>query len=346
MQPLKMHYYILIKKGYLKLKKILIISLLILTYFSLNITYANNITTIAPLIKDVKDSVVSIKNIKSNSNTNTPISGSGFIISQEGYIVTNYHVIKDSKNIKVYINSKIYDAELIGYDHKIDIALLKINSDKLFSFVEFADSSKIEVGDYIVAIGNPYGLGDTVTTGIISALNRDINMTPYDNFIQLDAAINKGNSGGPTFNMEGKVIGVNTAIISPSGGNIGLGFSIPSNEVKKSIEDIKKYGYVKRSWIGVNLQALNENMLKAIDLTNYYGAVIITNISKDSPATKYDLRIGDIIIGINNKKINGVKDLIKIISKINVNELISLQIIRKNKKLEIDLQTAQWPQIV
>ena len=216
----------------------------------------------------------------------------------------------------------------------------------MFSFVEFADSSKIEVGDYIVAIGNPYGLGDTVTTGIISALNRDINMTPYDNFIQLDAAINKGNSGGPTFNMEGKVIGVNTAIISPSGGNIGLAFSIPSNEVKKSIEDIKKYGYVKRSWIGVNLQALNENMLKAIDLTNYYGAVIITNISKDSPATKYDLRIGDIIIGINNKKINGVKDLIKIISKINVNELISLQIIRKNKKLEIDLQTAQWPQIV
>ena len=205
-------------------------------------------------------------------------------------------------------------------NEKYDIALLKINADKIFEFVEFADSSKIQIGDFIIAVGNPFGLGGTVTTGIISALNRNINMSPYDNFIQIDAAINKGNSGGPTFNMEGKVIGVNTAIISPTGGNVGLGFSVPSNDVKRIISDIQKYGYVKRSWVGISLQELNAEMLQSLDIKDLLPrSVIITNIAPNSPAENYNLEIGDVIYQINNQKIYNINDLVKHIAKIKVN---------------------------
>ena len=327
------------------MRKILLIFLLIINFSTINFSFANNFT-IAPLIKEVKDSVVAIQSIKNANHTNNSIAGSGFIVSSDGYVVTNYHVIKDSKIIKVISNIGIYDALLVGYDNRIDIALLKISSDKEHSYVKFADSSNIEVGDFIVAIGNPYGLGGTVTTGIISALNRDINMTPYDNFIQLDAAINRGNSGGPTFNMDGLVIGVNTAIISPTGGNIGLAFSIPANDVKKSIDDLKNYGYVKRSWIGINIQPLDQNMLEAIDIKGYNGSVIITNINPDSPALKYNLQIGDIIYAINDKKINGVKDFIRIINNTNVKDIIYVHFLRKNIKHKLKLQTDQWPKIV
>ena len=321
--------------------KYLIILLIIIPFFTANIGYSNFNNTIAPLVKEVKNSVVAIKNIK-NQNINNSISGSGFIIDKEGIVVTNYHVIKDAHKIEVILNSISYKAKLIGYDDKFDIALLKINSNKEFEFVKFADSSKIEIGDFIVAVGNPYGLGGTVTSGIISALNRDINMTPYDNFIQIDAAINKGNSGGPTFNMNGEVIGVNTAIISPSGGNVGLAFSVPSNDVKKIINDLKIFGYVKRSWIGVNLQPLDNEMLNALNI-NLKGSVIVTQIAPESPALKYKLKIGDIIYGINNKNIEGIKDLIRTIYNTNVNDFITLKVIRNKKEIKISLQTSQWP---
>jgi len=321
--------------------KYLIILLIIIPFFTANIGYSNFNNTIAPLVKEVKNSVVAIKNIK-NQNINNSISGSGFIIDKEGIVVTNYHVIKDAHKIEVILNSISYKAKLIGYDDKFDIALLKINSNKEFEFVKFADSSKIEIGDFIVAVGNPYGLGGTVTSGIISALNRDINMTPYDNFIQIDAAINKGNSGGPTFNMNGEVIGVNTAIISPSGGNVGLAFSVPSNDVKKIINDLKTFGYVKKSWIGVNLQPLDNEMLNALNI-NLKGSVIVTQIEPESPALKYKLKIGDIIYGINNKNIEGIKDLIRTIYNTNVNDFITLKVIRNKKEIKISLQTSQWP---
>ena len=321
--------------------KYLIILLIIIPFFTANIGYSNFNNTIAPLVKEVKNSVVAIKNIK-NQNINNSISGSGFIIDKEGIVVTNYHVIKDAHKIEVILNSISYKAKLIGYDDKFDIALLKINSNKEFEFVKFADSSKIEIGDFIVAVGNPYGLGGTVTSGIISALNRDINMTPYDNFIQIDAAINKGNSGGPTFNMNGEVIGVNTAIISPSGGNVGLAFSVPSNDVKKIINDLKTFGYVKKSWIGVNLQPLDDEMLNALNI-NLKGSVIVTQIEPESPALKYKLKIGDIIYGINNKNIEGIKDLIRTIYNTNINDFITLKVIRNKKEIKINLQTSQWP---
>ena len=321
--------------------KYLIILLIIIPFFTANIGYSNFNNTIAPLVKEVKNSVVAIKNIK-NQNINNSISGSGFIIDKEGIVVTNYHVIKDAHKIEVILNSISYKAKLIGYDDKFDIALLKINSNKEFEFVKFADSSKIEIGDFIVAVGNPYGLGGTVTSGIISALNRDINMTPYDNFIQIDAAINKGNSGGPTFNMNGEVIGVNTAIISPSGGNVGLAFSVPSNDVKKIINDLKTFGYVKKSWIGVNLQPLDNEMLNALNI-NLKGSVIVTQIAPESPALKYKLKIGDIIYGINNKNIEGIKDLIRTIYNTKVNDFITLKVIRNKKEIKINLQTSQWP---
>ena len=321
--------------------KYLIILLIIIPFFTANIGYSNFNNTIAPLVKEVKNSVVAIKNIK-NQNINNSISGSGFIIDKEGIVVTNYHVIKDAHKIEVILNSISYKAILIGYDDKFDIALLKINSNKEFEFVKFADSSKIEIGDFIVAVGNPYGLGGTVTSGIISALNRDINMTPYDNFIQIDAAINKGNSGGPTFNMNGEVIGVNTAIISPSGGNVGLAFSVPSNDVKKIINDLKTFGYVKKSWIGVNLQPLDNEMLNALNI-NLKGSVIVTQNAPESPALKYQLKIGDIIYGINNKNIEGIKDLIRTIYNTNINDFITLKVIRNKKEIKISLQTSQWP---
>lgn len=325
-------------------KKYFIILLVIIPFFAVNVGLANHINSIAPLVKEIKDSVVAIKNIK-KSKINSSISGSGFIIDKEGIIVTNYHVIKDANQIEVILNSKNYKAKLIGYDKKIDIALLKINSNNDFDFVEFADSSKIEIGDLIVAVGNPYGLGGTVTSGIISALNRDINMTPYDNFIQIDAAINKGNSGGPTFNMDGKVVGVNTAIISPTGGNVGLAFSIPSNDVKKIIYDLKKFGHVKRSWIGVKLQPLDNDMLKALEI-NLEGSVIVTQIFPKSPALKYQLKVGDIIYAMNNRKIEGIKDLVRTIYETNVNDFIKLKVLRNKREIEISIQTSQWPKSI
>jgi len=298
--------------------------------------------SIAPLINEVKNTVVAIKNI--NPKYNNSISGSGFLIDQNGLIVTNYHVVKNSTHIEVLSNSKVYDAQVIGYDEKYDIALLKINADKIFEFVEFADSSKIQIGDFIIAVGNPFGLGGTVTTGIISALNRNINMTPYDNFIQIDAAINKGNSGGPTFNMEGKVIGVNTAIISPTGGNVGLGFSVPSNDVKRIISDIQQYGYVKRSWIGISLQELNAEMLESLDIKDLVPrSVIITSIAANSPAESYKLEIGDIIYQIDNKYIYNINDLVRYVANTKVNELIKISVFRDKKLLEINLQTSEWP---
>ena len=193
--------------------------------------------------------------------------GSGFIISSDGFIVTNNHVVEDADTIKVTLsNDEVYDAEVIGLDPRMDLALLKIDSKQEFPFVKFGNSKESRVGEWVVAIGNPFGLGGTVTAGIISALGRDIRSGPYDRFIQTDAPINKGNSGGPLFNMDGEVIGVNTMIYSQSGGSVGIGFSIPSELVVPVIEQLKDYGETRRGWLGVMIQNVTEELAKDMDL--------------------------------------------------------------------------------
>ncbi|MBU2532637.1 MAG: trypsin-like peptidase domain-containing protein, partial [Alphaproteobacteria bacterium] len=216
--------------------------------------------------------------------------GSGFVISADGYVVTNNHVISGAEKINVSFDEKEQiPAKLIGTDPRTDLALLKIQSDKTFPFVSFADKISRE-GDWVVAVGNPFGLGGTVTAGIISALSRDIGSGPYD-FIQIDAAVNRGNSGGPTFNLKGEVIGVNTAIYSPSGGNVGIAFAVPAQTAVEVINELKKSGSVKRGWLGVKIQSITDDMAEGLGLKQASGA-LVSEVTQDSPAAKAGLEPG------------------------------------------------------
>ena len=208
--------------------------------------------------------------------------GSGFVIKQNGTVITNNHVIQNAEGILVkFTDGKEYEAKLIGTDPISDIAVLKIQSNKKFPAVKFADSDKAKVGDWVLAIGNQFGLGGTVTQGIISAINRDINMGRYDNFIQTDASINQGNSGGPLFNMSGEVLGINTAIFSNSGGSVGIGFAIPANFAKNVIEQLIKYGETKRGWLGVRIQTVTKEIADSLGLNETIGALVT---DKNSPS--------------------------------------------------------------
>ncbi|MBU4567801.1 MAG: trypsin-like peptidase domain-containing protein, partial [Alphaproteobacteria bacterium] len=222
--------------------------------------------------------------------------GSGFVISADGYIVTNNHVIEKADTITVtFSNGREMQAKLIGRDRDSDLAVLKVTSKTPLAFVPLADSDKAEVGEWVIAIGNPLGFGGSVSAGIISATGRDLNSGRSDNYIQTDAAINQGNSGGPLFNLSGQVVGVNTAIISQSGGSIGLGFSVPSNTVKRISQQLIKEGRVHRPWLGVNVQDADAALIKAYRAKGTSG-VIITRISEDSPAAKSKLEVGDLIL--------------------------------------------------
>ena len=223
-------------------------------------------------------------------------AGSGFIISDDGFIVTNNHVVEEAETIKITLsNDEVYDAEVIGLDPRMDLALLKINPEEDLPYVSFGNSDNSKVGEWVVAIGNPFGLGGTVTAGIISALGRNIGSGPYDHFIQTDAPINKGNSGGPLFNMNGKVIGVNTMIYSQTGGSVGIGFSIPSDLVKPVIDQLKKYGETRRGWLGVMIQNVTEELAKDMDLDEAKGA-LVQQVVKDGPADKEGIEEGDVIL--------------------------------------------------
>ena len=229
--------------------------------------------------------------------------GSGFVISADGYIVTNNHVIEKADTITItFSNGRELQAKLVGRDRDTDIAVLKVSSTTALPFVELADSDKAEVGDWVIAIGNPLGFGGSVSDGIISATGRDLNTGRSDNYIQTDAAINQGNSGGPLFNLAGQVVGVNTAIISQSGGSIGLGFSVPSNTVKRISAALIKEGRVRRPWLGVNVQDADAALIKAYRAKGLTG-VIITRISDDSPAEKAKLEVGDLILTIDGKSV-------------------------------------------
>ena len=257
--------------------------------------------------------------------------GSGFVIKDNGTVITNNHVIQNAEGIFVkFTDGKEYEAKLIGTDPVSDIAVLKIQSNKKFPAVKFADSDKAKVGDWVLAIGNPFGLGGTVTQGIISAINRDINMGRYDNFIQTDASINQGNSGGPLFNMDGEVLGINTAIFSNSGGSVGIGFAIPANFAKNVIDQLIKYGETKRGWLGVRIQTVTKEIADSLGLNETIGA-LVTDVNKNSPADKAGLQQGDIITEFNGQKVKTMRDLPRLVGEAEVGKPAKLKIWRKKR---------------
>ena len=256
--------------------------------------------------------------------------GSGFIINKNGTIVTNNHVIANADDIIVRVNNKEYEAKVLGADPYSDVAVLKIESSEKFKTVEFGNSDKARVGDWVIAIGNPFGLGGTVTSGIISARNRDINLTRYDDFIQTDASINQGNSGGPLFNMEGDVIGINTAIISPTGTSSGIGFAIPSNAASTIIDQLIKYGETKRGWLGVRIQQVTKEIAMTAGLNEPRGA-FIGGVSEDGPAKKAGIKTGDIILEFDGQKIKTMRNLPRVVANTKPNNKVSVKIWRDKK---------------
>ena len=257
--------------------------------------------------------------------------GSGFVIKKNGIVVTNNHVIANADDIVVIVNNKEYDAKVLGADPYADVAVLQIESKETFTPVQFGDSDKARVGDWVVAIGNPFGLGGTVTSGIISARNRDINLTRYDDFIQTDASINQGNSGGPLFNLNGQVIGINTAILSPSGTSSGIGFAIPANAASNIINQLIKFGETKRGWLGVRIQQVTKEIAEVQQLKEPNGA-LIAGVSEGSPAEKSGIKPGDIILEFDGKKIKTMRNLPKIVANTEVGKNVNVKIWR-NKKL-------------
>ena len=255
--------------------------------------------------------------------------GSGFIISRDGYIITNNHVVEQAEKILVKLsNEKEYEAKIIGKDAKTDIALIKIKPDNSLPLVEIGDSEKLRVGDWVLAIGNPFGLEHTVTAGIVSAKGRVIGTGPYDNFIQTDASINPGNSGGPLFNMEGKVIGINTAIVAQGQ---GIGFAIPVNMAKSILPDLKTKGKVSRGWIGVSVQDITEDIAQNLKLKSKNGALIAEALEGE-PAERAGLKTGDIVTEINGKKIKDTHELLMVIASSYVGDTISVKVLRDGKE--------------
>jgi serine protease Do len=266
--------------------------------------------------------------------------GSGFIISQDGYVVTNYHVISGADQITVIFNNGIDEvpAELVGTDPKTDIAVLKIDPEAVeIQPVSWGDSEISRVGDIVLAIGNPLGLGGTVTSGIISSINRDIGGGPYVDFIQTDAPINRGNSGGPLFNLDGSVIGINSMIISQTGGSVGLGFSIPSSTAKLIVNQIISFGQAKRGWLGVQIQDLTPEFSESLGYDSTDGA-FVASVQPDSPAAKSNIQAGDIIMEFNGKKISSFKDLPKVVAETPVGSEVVVKVWRNGGLTEITVK--------
>ncbi len=262
----------------------------------------------------------------------TSALGSGFIIDEKGTVVTNNHVIQGAEDIFVSVNGeKEYEAEILGADPLSDIAVLKIKSEDKFSPVKFGDSDTARVGDWVIAIGNPFGLGGTVTSGIISARNRSIGLSRYEDYIQTDASINSGNSGGPLFDMNGDVIGINTAILGQSG-SIGIGFSIPSNSAKKVISQLIKFGETKRGWLGVRIQIVTQEIAELENLDEPRGALVIS-VADESPSDKGGIKSGDIILEFDGKKINEMKELPIIVAETEVGTIVDVKVWRNKREI-------------
>lgn len=268
--------------------------------------------------------------------------GSGFVISKDGYAVTNNHVIDGASVVKIKLaDGETYKADVIGTDRKTDLALLKIKSDKTFTPVKFA-TRQPRVGDWVVAVGNPFGLGGSVTTGIVSALGRNIGAGPYDNFMQIDAPINKGNSGGPAFNLNGEVIGVNTAIFSPNGGSIGIGFAIPADITQQVIDDLKDDGLVTRGWLGVQIQPVSKDIAESLGLDHATGA-IVADVTDNSPAREGGIKTGDAVLEVNGAEVKDARDLANKIARIKPGGKAALMVLRGSKKMTIDITIGTMP---
>jgi len=271
--------------------------------------------------------------------------GSGFVVDSKGIIITNNHVIEEADEITVtFWDGAKLDAKLIGRDPKTDLAVLKVTSKKPLPFVPLGNSDKARVGDWVIAIGNPFGLGGSLSAGIISAINRDINAGPYDSFIQTDAAINRGNSGGPLFNMQGEVIGVNSAIISPSGGSVGIGFSIPSNLAKTVTAQLQSFGETRRGWLGVRIQQVTDELAEGLSLGKARGA-LVSEISPDGPAEKGGLKVGDVIVRFDDKPVPTMRDLPRIVAETAIDKPVQVEVFRRGKSRMLEIVTGRLEEV-
>jgi len=257
--------------------------------------------------------------------------GSGFVITADGYVVTNNHVIREADAVTVnFADGRSLEAEIVGTDPQTDIALLKLAPPEPLPFVGFGDSDGARVGDWVLAIGNPFGLGGSVSAGIISARNRNINSGPYDDFIQTDAAINRGNSGGPLFNLAGEVIGVNTAIISPSGGSIGIGFAVPSALASPVVDQLRKFGETRRGWLGVRIQEVTEELAEALGLDEARGA-LVASLAPDSPAGTAGIQPGDVIVSFDGRPVPQMRDLPRMVAETPVGKTVRVTFFRDGR---------------
>jgi len=267
--------------------------------------------------------------------------GSGFVIDPSGIIVTNNHVIEDADEITVKLNDGTeLPAKLIGRDDKTDLALLKISPKKPLAAAHFGDSDKARIGDWVMAIGNPFGLGSTVTAGIVSARNRDIAAGPYDDFIQTDAPINRGNSGGPLFDMEGNVIGVNSAIFSPSGGSVGIGFAIPANMAREVIGQLERFGTTRRGWLGVRVQNLTDEIAEGMDISGAQGA-LVADVTQGGPADKSGIKSGDVITAFDGKSVPDSRALPREVADTPAGKTVSVDLLRGGKKMSVRVVVAK-----
>src|SRR6185369_4645809 len=258
--------------------------------------------------------------------------GSGFIIDASGLVVTNNHVISDADEVNVILNDgTTLKAEVVGRDTKTDLALLRVKPDKPLKAVKFGDSDKLRLGEWVIAIGNPFSLGGTVTAGIVSARNRDINSGPYDNYIQTDAAINRGNSGGPLFNLDGEVVGINTAIISPTGGSIGIGFAVPSKTALAVIDQLRNFGETRRGWLGVKIQPVTDDIAEALNIKPARGT-LIAGIDDKGPAKAGGIETGDVVLKFDGKDVKDARDLQRIVADTPVDKDVEVVVVRKGKE--------------
>lgn len=267
--------------------------------------------------------------------------GSGFIIDPSGYIVTNHHVIAEADEISVRLSDDtVLEAELVGSDEKTDLAVLKVESPTPLPSTEWGDSERTRIGDWVIAIGNPFGLGGTVTAGIVSARQRDINAGPYDDFIQTDAAINRGNSGGPMFNLDGQVIGINSAIFSPSGGSIGIGFAIPSNLARNIIDQLRDTGTVKRGWLGVRIQTVTDELAEGMRLDAAKGA-LVASVTEGGPAETAGIQQGDVILEFDGREVPDMRKLPRMVAETSIGKTVPVVVWRKGQRVTIDVKLGE-----
>ncbi len=269
--------------------------------------------------------------------------GSGFLVDSAGYVVTNHHVIEGSEQVMIVLDDgSEHQAEIVGVDEKTDLALLRITVDRPLPYVELGESATARVGDWILAVGNPFGLGGSVNAGIISARGRDIRSGPYDDYLQIDAAINRGNSGGPLFDTSGRVIGVNTAIYSPTGSSVGIGFAIPADTVRQVVTELRENGRVERGWLGIQIQAVTPALASGLGLAGTEGA-LVADVIAGAPASGADLRAGDVILTVEGQRLESYKDLPRIVAATKAGTSIDLEIMRDAQPRQVTLKVGQMP---